>query len=161
MARVILLVDDDADFTLLVQNAFAKTWPAANLYCVSDGEEAIHYLLGDEHYSDRKRFPIPSLMLLDLRMPRVSGFEVLEWKRGFLGMNSLPVVVWSSSNLTEDAQRACSLGAVAYLAKPMALEDYAEFVGHLKNFFELPDEIRTSPWVWSGLSNVEHALAAE
>lgn len=60
---------------------FTKSWPDASLRCVGDGGEAIQYLLGHGRYSDRKEFPMPSLMLLDLKMPRVSGFEVLEWKK--------------------------------------------------------------------------------
>ena len=161
MGRVILLVDDDADFTLLVQNAFARRWSAASPYCVRDGEEAIHYLLGRKSYSDRERFPIPSLVLLDLRMPRASGFEFLDWKREHPELNSLPVVVWSSSNLAEDTQHALSLGAVAYLVKPIVLEDYTEFVGRLKNIWELPLEIRTSLWLWAGLSKVQHTLTVK
>lgn len=157
MVRVVLLVDDDADFTLLVENAFAKAWPDAHLQCVSDGDEAIQYLLGHDRYSNREQFPIPSLMLLDLKMPRVNGFEVLEWKRECPELNSIPVVVWSSSGLSEDVQHACSLGAVAYVTKPMALADYLEFSAHLRHVLELPDEMRTAPWIWSALSNVEQA----
>jgi CheY-like chemotaxis protein len=155
MARAILLVDDDPDFTLLVKNAFVKSWPAVSLYCVNDGDQAIRYLLGSDRYSNREQFPMPSLMLLDLKMPRVGGFEVLEWKCGCPELNLLPVVVWSSSSLPEDAQRACSLGAVSYLTKPMALGDYVEVVKRLKDILELPAELRTSPGMWSVLSTVE------
>lgn len=156
MARaVILLVDDDADFTLLVQNAFAKAWPTAALRCLRDGAEAIQYLLGHDQFSDREQFPMPSLMLLDLKMPRVNGFEVLEWKQEAPELTSLPVVVWSSSSLPEDVHHACALGAVAYLVKPMALHDYIGIVERLKNILALPAEIRASSWVWSSFSNSE------
>jgi CheY-like chemotaxis protein len=154
MSSVVLLVDDDENFALLVRQAFLKAWPDASLQTVNDGKCAIEYLLGDSSYADRRRFPVPSLILLDLNMPRVDGFQVLSWKREIPALNSLPVVVWSSSDLPENAQRAGSLGAAAYLVKPMGLDDYIEVVKHLKNFSALPPAIRTSPWVWSALSNV-------
>ena len=157
---VILLVDDDANFTLLIQNAFATAWPAATLRCLRDGDEAIQYLLGHDRFSDRQQFPMPSLMLLDLKMPRVNGFEVLEWKHQIPELISLPVVVWSSSGLSEDVQHARALGAVAYLVKPMALQEYFAIVERLKNVLALPTEIRASPWIWSSFSNIETAPVA-
>ena len=160
MAPVVLLVDDDANFATLVKLAFTTAWPEAVLQIVGDGEAAIQYLLGHERYADRQQFPVPSLILLDLNMPRVDGFQVLSWKREIHELNALPVVVWSTSDLPENVQQAYSLEAVAYLVKPTAFNDYTEIVKRLKNISMLPDAIRISPWVWSALCNVENAPLA-
>jgi|SRR6185437_4471303 len=156
MSPVVLLVDDDVNFAMLVTQAFSKAWPEVRLHTVNDGESAIQYLVGEGQYADRRQFFAPSLMLLDLNMPRVDGFQVLSWKRKIPDLNALPVVVWSSSDLPENLQRAYSLGAAAYLIKPMAFDDYVDVIKRLKNISELPRAIRASPWVWSALSDVEH-----
>lgn len=160
MGPVVLLVDDDANFATLVKLAFTTAWPDAVLQIVGDGKDAIQYLLGYEQYADRQQFPVPSLMLLDLNMPRIDGFQVLAWKREIPELNALPVVVWSTSDLPENVQQAYSLEAVAYLVKPTTLNDYMDIVKRLKNISMLPDAIKTSPWVWSSLCTVENAPLA-
>jgi CheY-like chemotaxis protein len=114
---VILLVDDDDGYALLMPLAFKKAQLEVSLQCVGDGAQAIEYLRGDGKYADRRLFPFPSLVLLDLKMPRINGFEVLEWKRVEPGIKSLPVVVWSSSELPEDIEKATYLGACSYIVK--------------------------------------------
>jgi DNA-binding response OmpR family regulator len=85
---------------------------------VDDGEKAIDYLSGVVPYADRSKFPVPILMLLDLKLPRKSGFEILEWVRGHAAYKKLPVVVRTSSEQSEDINRAYSMGANSYLVKP-------------------------------------------
>jgi CheY-like chemotaxis protein len=155
MASVVLLVDDDLNFATLVRHAFLKAWPDAVLQTLDSGENAIQYLLGENHYANREEFPSPSLVLLDLNMPGIDGFRVLGWKREIPELNPLPIVVWSTSDLPADVQQAYSLGAAAYLVKPTALDEYIDLIKHLKSFSVLPPAIRASPWVWSALSNVE------
>jgi len=92
------------------------------LKVVNDGNEAIQYLEGAGQYGDREQYPVPNVILLDLKMPRITGFEFLEWLRskGPSKHRFIPVVVMSSSVLKEDVDRAYSLGANSYLVKPVS-----------------------------------------
>jgi CheY-like chemotaxis protein len=113
----LLVAEDNADDRKLLWLAFEKAEVGASVRFVTDGEEAITYLSGSGDYGDRVRFPFPQLMLLDLRMPRRDGFEVLAWVRATPACGCLPVVVLSSSGFDEDVQRAFALGANGYLIK--------------------------------------------
>lgn len=116
---MILVVDDDDAYELLMPRLFDKAKSPVSFRFVFDGEQAIDYLAGNGKYSDRMQYPLPKMILLDLRMPRINGFEVLEWKRNQPHLASLPVVVWSSSHLTSDKERAAELGALEYIEKPI------------------------------------------
>src|SRR5947207_1216303 len=104
----ILYVEDDPNDILLFQHAFQKAGSAGdcNLQVFGDGEEAIAYLSGAERFHDRGRFPLPDLALLDLKMPRVNGFDLLAWIRHDQNFRRLPVIVFSSSNHSADVTRA-------------------------------------------------------
>src|SRR5437870_10171701 len=102
----VLLAEDDPDDILLTQIAFEKARLANPLQVVRDGEEAIAYLKGEGHFADRHRFPLPILLLLDLKMPKVNGFQVLEWLRHDPHLKRLPVAVMTSSDHDPDADRA-------------------------------------------------------
>jgi CheY-like chemotaxis protein len=117
--RTILHVEDDADDVLLFQHACQKAGLACNLQAVRDGVEAIAYLSGSDQFSDRQRHPLPELVLLDLKLPRVNGFEVLGWMRKEDRFRRLPVVVFSSSNHEADVNRAYDVGANSFLLKPV------------------------------------------
>jgi CheY-like chemotaxis protein len=117
-SSTILLVEDDPGDVFRIQRAFRKTNLASSLEVVTDGEKAIYYLSGEEPYQDRDRYPLPSLVLLDLKLPRRSGFEVLSWLRNESNIKHLPVVVLTSSDQQVDIERAYALGANSYLAKP-------------------------------------------
>src|SRR5260221_1321895 len=94
----VLLAEDDPDDVLLTQIAFEKARLANPLQVVRDGEEAIAYLNGEGHFADRHRFPFPILLLLDLKMPKLNGFQVLEWLRQHPRLKRLPVAVMTSSD---------------------------------------------------------------
>ena len=113
----ILLVDDDDNDVLLAQIAFQEAGLSNPLPVVRNGAEAIHYLSGDGIYADRARFPIPGLVLLDLNMPLLSGFQVLEWLQHHPASNVVAIVLTASSN-PNDVERAMSLGAADYRVKP-------------------------------------------
>src|SRR3954447_20890437 len=124
----ILLVEDDQNDVLLLQRAFQKAGLRNNLRIVRDGEQAIQYLAGQGVYSNRERFPLPYLVLLDLKMPGTDGFEVLRWARTEPDLKRLLFVVLTSSNLQSDVDRAYDLGANSYLVKPVEFEQMAHMI---------------------------------
>ena len=120
---LILVVEDREDDVLLIQRAFERAKITTALQVVRDGDEAIAYLSGSGKYSNRAEYPLPWLVLLDLKMPRVGGFEVLKWVRSQSGLKSLIVVVLTSSAELRDVNEAYSLGANSFMVKPMDFEN--------------------------------------
>ena len=125
---MILVVDDDDTYELLMPRLFQELEAPPAFRFVRDGEQGIDYLSGNGAYADRSQNPFPKMVLLDLRMPRVNGFEVLEWKRQQPDLAHIPVVVWSSSPLLQDREKAASLGAVDYIVKPIIGRDLVEAI---------------------------------
>ena len=119
----ILVAEDDPDDAFMLRRAFTTANIVNPVAFVSDGDEAIAYLAGTGRYADRDLHPLPVVILLDLKMPRRSGFEVLEWLRAQPGVGRLPVVVLTSSRESRDVTRAYELGANSYLVKPSSPED--------------------------------------
>jgi len=135
---VVLLADDREDDVILVREGFAHAGLNNPIYVVRDGEETIQYLGGMEKYADREKFPIPDLLLLDLKMPRIDGFEVLAWIRSQPDINTLRVVVLTSSADVHDVNKAYRLGANSFLVKPMEFKDYSTLSRIMAKFwFEL------------------------
>jgi CheY-like chemotaxis protein len=122
----ILHVEDDPNDALLFQHACRKAGVTFHLLPVGDGDEAIAYLRGRDNFADRRKYPMPQLMLLDLKMPRLSGFDVLAWLRSDALFRRLPVIVLTSSNHEADIKRAYDLGANSYLVKPVGFEALVE-----------------------------------
>jgi len=110
-----LYVEDDENDRMLLEIAQQSAKVLMNLVMAEDGEQAVAYLKGEGMYSDRGRSPAPSLVLLDLKLPRKCGFEVLEWIRAQEALKRLPVVVLSSSSQECDQSRALRNGANSYL----------------------------------------------
>ena len=125
---IMLLVEDDPNDILLIQRAFAKACLVNPLKVVRDGEEALNYLAGSGEFADRGRFPLPSLILLDLKLPRKSGLEILQWLRQQPVLKHIPVIVLTSSKESSDVSRAYDLGANSYLVKPVGFEGLLELV---------------------------------
>jgi CheY-like chemotaxis protein len=121
----ILLVDDDQNDVLLVQRAMKKAGLSYPLIHRKDGEEAIDYLSGKPPYSDRTKHPLPTLVLLDIKMPKMTGFDVLTWLQGRPELAKIPVVILTASVREEDQSEAEKLGAVGYRTKPV---DFGELV---------------------------------
>jgi CheY-like chemotaxis protein len=139
-AAPILVADDDSGDVLLLQRAFRKANLANPLHVVPDGEAAIEYLAGAGPYSNRDDHPLPVLLLLDLKMPRKSGFEVLEWIRSQPGLRRLRVVILSSSGQSADVDRAHDLGANSYLVKPPTFADLVAMVENLGAYWMIMAE---------------------
>jgi CheY-like chemotaxis protein len=118
ISHTILLVEDNRNDILLMQRAFRKANIITPLQVVEDGDGAVQYLLGERQYADRSLYPLPAVILLDLKLPRLSGFEVLEWRQQQPELRRLPVVVLTSSGEMSDVHRAYDLGANSYLVKP-------------------------------------------
>ena len=131
----ILIAEDDENDVFFLERAF-KQAHVANPRCrVRDGEEAISYLAGEGEYADREKFPLPYLMLLDLKMPRKNGFEVIAWVRSQPGLRRLPIVVLSSSKEELDINQAYELGVNTYLVKPVKFEGLVEMMRALNQYW--------------------------
>ena len=126
--KTVLIAEDDANDVFFLRRAFARAKVSAALHFVQDGLEAIDYLKGEGGFSDRVAHPLPDLVLLDLKMPRLGGSEVLEWIRQQANLRSLPVVVLSSSTLRADIDRAYELGANSYIVKPHGHRELCKIV---------------------------------
>ena len=124
----ILLAKDNEDYALLFRRALKSARIDASLDVVHDGQEAVNYLAGTADYADREKHPFPKLLLLDLKMPRMDGFEVLSAVRQRLGFTRLPVIVLTHSDNPADVRRAYELGATSYFRKPDSLEGLDEMI---------------------------------
>jgi len=130
--KAVLYVEDGEDDVLLMRRAWQKVGIPNPLLVVRDGQEATEYLLGACEFADRAEYPLPALMLLDLKLPRMSGFELLAWLRGQEdGIRSLPVVILSSSALFADIAAAKALGISDYWVKPGEPRKLEEMVASL------------------------------
>ena len=118
----ILIAEDDEDEALLLAHALKAIGLSNPVLMVDNGEHAIAYLKGDGQFADRGAFPLPAVLITDVKMPAVDGFELLEWLRHHPRFAIIPTLVFSNSSEPQDIQRAYSLGANAYLVKPPGME---------------------------------------
>jgi len=130
----LLIVEDDENDFLFLQRALANEQFEVQVQHACDGVEAIEYLAGENDFANRDVHPLPNLMVLDLKMPRKNGFEVLAWLREHSEIGTLPVVVLSSSEEPADVENAYNLGATGFLVKPSSYLAYSEIVRTLKQF---------------------------
>jgi len=136
----VLLAEDDPDDVLLTHLAFEKARLANPLQVVRDGEEAISYLKGAGRFKDRTRYPLPVLLLLDLNMPKVNGFQVLEWLQTHPMLSRMSVAVMTSSDHDPHVSRAYELGADSYLIKPPDAEALLALVQRLRAYWLIVNE---------------------
>ncbi len=127
----ILLAEDDEDDIFIMRRALRGAGITNPLQIVRNGREAIQYLTGEGIYADRKQYPWPCLLMLDLRMPLMDGFEVLAWLQRRRRPKDLLAVILSSSKDEADMLRASQLGADAYCIKPDAYDDLVSIVRQL------------------------------
>jgi len=131
-SKCVLVAEDDENDVLFLQRAFRQAEITTPLQVAHDGQEAIDYLAGAGRYTDREQFPLPCLVMLDLKMPRKNGMETLEWIRGQEALQALPVIMFSSSLHPEEIDKAYRLGASAFLTKPSGVTERLELAKRIK-----------------------------
>ena len=139
--KTILLVEDNAEDVFLIRRAFSAAGVTKPLIMVRDGEEAMAYLKGEGPYANREQYPLPDMMLLDLDMPKVNGFQVLTWLRSRPRWKLLPVIVLTMSIYHSDVHTAYLLGANSFLSKPVDFLDLTAAVRQMCEFWLGPCEL--------------------
>jgi CheY-like chemotaxis protein len=125
---LILIAEDDPNDTLLIRRAFQKNGIENPVHICTDGQDAINYLRGEGQYADREKFPFPRAVITDLKMPRCSGFELLQWLDEHGECSVIPTIVLSASAEDRDVKKCFELGANAYFQKPSNFSDLCELV---------------------------------
>jgi CheY-like chemotaxis protein len=157
--KTLLMVEDGPDERMLFDRAVQRTAVSFSVHFAADGQEAIDYLRGDGGYADRHRFPLPDLLMLDLHMPRLSGFDVLAWIRKQPEMHELPVIMYSASSHPVDVSRAYRLSANSYLVKPTTVADLTTTVRMIESYWmNLNLSPRTGPTGWSSGATASPAM---
>jgi CheY-like chemotaxis protein len=118
LCRTIMVLEDDPNDVFFLQRAFHESGFAGKLIVFDDGQKGMDYICGLGACADRARHPLPDLLITDLKMPRVTGLEVLRWLKQHPDFAVIPVIVLTASDLNTDIREACRLGANAYLTKP-------------------------------------------
>ena len=146
---VVLLVEDQEEDVLLIRLAFKHLGIPNPVYVVRDGDEAVHYLEGVGKFANRDEYPLPSLVLLDLKLPRRNGFDVLKWIRNQESLAALRVIVLTNSELKEDVNYAYYLGANSFMTKPTEFNEFVAEVEilarHWLSISRAPDVFRPFP----------------
>ena len=133
----LLLVEDDFAHARIIQRALGDL---VDIFHVSDGDLALDYVYGRGAYADRSAYPLPELILLDLRMPRVDGFEVLKTLKGDELTRLIPIVILSTSDRPQDVNSCYLFGANAYVAKPLDFNEFSRKVAQIFAFWSLTAE---------------------
>jgi CheY-like chemotaxis protein len=129
----VLVAEDEPTDALILRIAFEQAGIPLSLVVVGDGEEAVNYLCGNPPYTDRSVHPIPVLILLDLKMPRMTGFDVLAWLASRPDFKHVPAIIFSSSSEEQDVSRARQMGARDYFIKPHSISDYVKIVQTIRS----------------------------
>ena len=153
---MILIADDSENDVLMLRRAFSQAGVVVPMQAVNDGEEAIAYLKGEGRFANREEFPLPDLFLLDLKMPRKNGFDVLESIRTQPSLVQMRVVVLTTSEEIRDVNRAYMLGAASFLTKPLDFTEFKDTIQAMYNYWisvnQAPVIIRPplkNPWLTS------------
>jgi CheY-like chemotaxis protein len=134
---IILLVEDRGDDILVVLRAFEHAGLKNRVIVCRDGEEAIQYLNGDGVFANRKEYPLPDLILLDLKMPKIDGFGVLRWLKSHPQLKRIVTVVLTLSSELKDVNAAYQLGANSFMVKPDDFSNVAAMSKVLKDYWLL------------------------
>jgi CheY-like chemotaxis protein len=119
----VLMIEDEESDAILVQRALCKEQINNLVRVVPDGVEAVKYMRGEGIYQDRSEYPLPGVILIDMKMPRKNGLEVLEWLRHYPESSAIPIIILSGSQEANDVTKAYQMGANAFMAKPTSFND--------------------------------------
>jgi two-component system response regulator len=134
----VLIAEDDENDTFMYTHAFQKIG-IEQFRTVRDGQEAIDYLRGQGEFCDRERCPFPNWLMLDLKMPRLDGFDVLEWIKQNPSCKVVPTIIFSSSRQPGDVKRAYDLGVNAFFVKPVRMEEMLKTLALINNFWTIAE----------------------
>ncbi|MCE9598133.1 MAG: response regulator [Spirochaetia bacterium] len=124
----ILLVEDNPDHAEMIRRTLEAGGATQRLLHVPDGQAAVDYLSREAPYNDSEAYPLPDLLLLDLKLPKLSGLEVLEWMKTRPKLRGIATVILTTSSAEADMTMAYKLGAISYLVKPFAIEEFARLL---------------------------------
>jgi CheY-like chemotaxis protein len=124
----LLYAEDDPNDVIIFNMVFKRATLPYLLHTVADGEAAIGWLSGKGEFADRGKFPLPDVLMLDLKMPKATGFEVLNWARAQKHFAKLPIIILSSSDMPNDVKRAYESGATTYFTKTHTYQDVLQFL---------------------------------
>ena len=144
-AYTILLVEDDENDAMLVRMAFEKNNIPNPIQWVRDGQEAVAYLNGDGVYADRAQYPFPEVLLLDLKMPRMTGLELLAWIQEHPDFKIIPTIIMTSSKQELDIEKAYRLGANTYMTKPISFDELASMVKLTHDYWAMSVKPKPKP----------------
>ena len=133
--KVVLVLEDDENDRFFLERAFKDNNFNGQLLVLENGQAGIDYMSGNVPYEDRQKYPLPDLVITDLKMPRVSGIEFLRWMKEHADFKMIPVIVLSASGQERDVKEAYCHGANAYLTKPSVPEERRELVHQLLGFW--------------------------
>ncbi len=136
----ILLVEDDDNDATLVRMAFQKNAILNPVQWAKDGLEAVAYLNGDGAFANRQIYPFPEVLILDLKMPRMGGLELLGWIRDHPEYRVIPTIIMTSSRMEGDIEKAYSLGANTYMVKPASFDELARMVKSAHEYWSLSEK---------------------
>lgn len=134
-SAIILLVEDSRMDIELTLDAFKQARLSNHIEVADNGQQALDYLLGNEQYADRIKHPLPDLILLDLKMPGIDGFEVLSRIKQTPGIKRIPVVILTSSKEEGDRALSYDIGANSYLVKPVAFTGFIDVVRRIEDYW--------------------------
>jgi CheY-like chemotaxis protein len=145
MKPTILYVEDDSNDAVCLERALKKSGLPLDLQIAPDGQFAVEYLLGEDQYADRLKYPLPQLIVTDMKMFRMGGLELLQWIRSNRRFSHLPVVLYSTSNEDIDVSHAALAGATAYFRKTYQCQEVVEFLRNWLKEESAVKEVKKAP----------------
>jgi CheY-like chemotaxis protein len=156
---VILLAEDEEDYVLLIEKAFREAKIENPFYVVSTGMELMAYLKGEGKYANRDEYPLPDLLMLDIKLPGFTGLECLGWLRSQPGLSGLRVLILTSSDHMRDVNDAYRLGANSFLLKPYDFSDLVHLAKMIQEYWlhisKCPDSYRAPKPLETGAEPIE------